>query len=73
MGLAFFGCARNSMVEVGGEWCTSGITPVGWEGTTVGYLLPDGHGGPGHHAFWMEGPSIAPVGWEGITVVIQGC
>ena len=72
MGLAFFGHAQNSTVEAEGEWCTSGITPIGWEGTTVGYLLPDGCGGPGHRALWMGRPGVMPIGWEGIIVVIRG-
>ena len=75
MGSPFFGCTRNSTVGGGDEWCTSGITPIGWKGTTVGYLVgvvvqgiaPFGWEGPGLHG-------VRPVGWEGVTmgVMVRG-
>ena len=37
----------------GDEQCASGVTPVGWEGTTVGYLV----------GVVVQG--IVPFGWEG--------
>ena len=53
MGSPFFGCAQNSTVGGGDERCASGVTPAGWEGTTVGYLV----------GVVVQG--IVPFGWEG--------